>query len=261
MFVRTSHKWLNSAAKATCALTLLLYASSATARAQTDETLQKILRTHQLVVGTIGNNPPWEFTKPDGELDGYDIAIAKAIAADLGAKVTFVQMSGAARIPALQTHKVDLVVAELDYNPQRAETIAYTRAYANPTTLESLNDPNVTIGYALGGDEATILPKLLPKARLKAFTTTADAVQALLSGEVTATGEPTVVDIPLMKSHPGALRMVEPPYSTAITGIGLSAGDFAWWLWMDRWVDSFNFSGANQRLWVDYVGGGSPLVN
>jgi len=108
---------------------------------------------------------PWEFTRPDGQLDGYDIAIAKQLPADLGAKLRFVQTSGAGRIPALQTHKVDLVLAELDYTPLRAQTVAYTRASANPAsqfivmasspykTLDSLNDPNVIMGYALGGDE------------------------------------------------------------------------------------------------------------
>ena len=116
------------------------------------------------------------------------------------------------------------------------------------------------MGYALGGDEANIYPKLLPKAKLKAFTTVADDEQALVSGEVTATGEPTVLNIQMMKAHPGLLWVIDPPYDTAITGIGLPQGDFVWWLWLDRWVDNFTFTGANQAMWVKYVGGGSPLV-
>ncbi|MBV9785048.1 MAG: transporter substrate-binding domain-containing protein, partial [Acidisphaera sp.] len=63
--------------------------------AQSESILQKVLRTHVLTVGTISGNPPWEFTTPDGQLDGYDVGIAKAIAADLGAKLEFVQTSGA----------------------------------------------------------------------------------------------------------------------------------------------------------------------
>jgi len=246
--------------------------TASTAMAQTESILQKVLRTHVLTVGTISGNPPWEFTTPDGQLDGYDIGIAKAIAADLGAKVQFVQTSGAGRIPALQTHKVDCVIAELDYTPLRAQTVAYTRAYANPAsqfivqanapyhTLASLNDPNVTLGYALGGDEANIWPKLLPKAKLKAFTTVADAEQALVSGEITATGEPSVLNVQMMKTHPGVLRVIDPPYLTAITGIGVPQGDFQWWMWLDQWVENFNFTGANQAMWVKYVGGGTPLV-
>jgi polar amino acid transport system substrate-binding protein len=260
-------------AAAACAAFLITWTGPQPAFGQQESILQKVLRTHVLTVGTISGNPPWEFTRPDGQLDGYDISIATLLAADLGAKLQFVQTSGAGRIPALQTHKVDLVLAELDYTPLRAQTVAYTRAYSNPasqfivrasspyTTMESLNDPNVTLGYALGGDEANVWPKLLPKAKLKAFTTVADAEQALISGEVTATGEPTVLNFQLMKTHPGVLRMINPPYDTAITGIGVPLGDFEWWLYLDRWVANFTFSGQNQALWTKYMGGGTPLVN
>jgi polar amino acid transport system substrate-binding protein len=242
------------------------------AMAQTESTLQKVLRTHVLTVGTIAGNPPWSFTLPSGELDGYDIAIGKQIAADLGAKVEFVQTSSAGRIPALQTHKVDMVLGELDYTPARAQTVAFTMAYANPAsqflvkasspykTIEDLNDPNVTLGYGLGGNEAVLWPQILPKAKLKAFTTVADAEAALVSGAVTATGEPTVLNIKIMDIHPGTLRVINPPYFLAITSIGVAQGDFEWWLWCDRWIDNFNFNGANQALWVKYMGGGSPLL-
>ncbi|MGH7085019.1 MAG: substrate-binding periplasmic protein [Acetobacteraceae bacterium] len=270
--VPSSRRNILGAGVAGAALAAALPSAASAAPADRESILAKVLRTRILTVGTISGNPPWEITKPNGELDGYDIAIAKAIGADLGAKVKFIQTSGAGRIPILQTRKADIVVAELDYTPARAEVVAYTRAYANPAsqfivradardkTVESLNESNVTLGYALGGDEANIWPPMLPKARLKAFTTVADAEQALLAGEVTATGESTILNIDLMKSHPGKLRVLNPPYFTAITAIGLPYGDFDWWLWLDRWVDNFNFTGANLALWIRYVGGGSPLL-
>lgn len=170
-------------------------------RAQGQDTLRRVLSSHVLRVGTISGNPPWEFARPDGQLDGYDIAIAKVVARDLGAKVAFVQTSGAGRIPALQTHKVDLVLAELDYSPARAQIVAYTRPYATPglyftvlsssryQTVGDLDQAGVTLGYALGGDEAQIWPAVVPRAKLQAFTTVADALEAVRSGRVAATGE------------------------------------------------------------------------
>jgi polar amino acid transport system substrate-binding protein len=130
--MNTSPRCRNLSACRTTLGIMLMLAAPATARAES--VLQKVLRTHVLSIGTLSGNPPWEFTTPSGELDGYDIAIGKAIAADLGAKAEFVQTSGAGRIPALQTHKVDLVLGELDYTPQRAQTIAYTMAYATPAS-------------------------------------------------------------------------------------------------------------------------------
>jgi polar amino acid transport system substrate-binding protein len=240
-------------------------------QAQAQGTLQKILSSHVLTVGTISGNPPWEFVKPNGELDGYDIAIAKMIAHDLGVKLNLVQTSGAGRIPSLQTHKVDIVLAELDYSPVRAETVAYTRPYATPGlqfmvlasspyhTLDDLNNPNVTLGYALGGDEAQIWPTVVPKAKLQAFTTVADAFQAVLSGRIAATGEASFFIAQQNAKHPGQFRGINPPYIRAINGIALAHGDFDWWLWLDRCVDNFTFTGENQKLWLQYMGGGSPL--
>jgi ABC-type amino acid transport substrate-binding protein len=241
-------------------------------RGAPEEIFQKVLRTHVLTVGTISGNPPWSITKPNGELDGYDIAIARLLGRDLGARVNFVVTSGAGRIPALQTQKVDIVLAELNYTPARSLAVTYTQVYSNPIsqflvpasspykTVQSLNEPNVTLGYALGGNEAQIWPVLLPKARLQAFTTVADAEQALLSGRVTATGETDILNRQLIQAHPGMLRAINPPYVKGYVGIGLPYGDFDWWLWLDRWVGYFNYSGQNQKLWTQYMGGGTPLV-
>lgn len=242
------------------------------APAPQESALTRVLRTRRLTVGTLSGNWPWEFTTPSGMLDGYDIAIANSIGRDLGASVHFIQTSSAGRIPLLQAGKADIVIGELDYTPARAQLLAYTRAYANPMsqfvvrssspyqTVESLNDANVTLGYGLGAYEAILWPKMLPKAKLRAFSNVADAEQAMLSGEVTATGEPTVLNVRLMKANPGKLRVLNPPYFKAITCVGLAYGDFDWWLWLDRWVANFNFTGANQALWTKYVGGGSPLL-
>ena len=240
-------------------------------QAQDQGTLQKVLASHVLTVGTISGNPPWEFVQPNGELDGYDIAIAKLIAHDLGAKITFVQTSGAGRIPALQTHKVDIVMAELDYSPVRAQIVAYTRPYATPGlyftvlssspyhTLDDLNKPTVSLGYALGGDEAQIWPTVVPNAKLQGFTTVADALEAVRSQKVAATGEASFFVAQLNAKNPGQFRTINPPYIRAINGVALAHGDFDWWLWLDRWVDNFVFTGEDQKLWSKYMGGGSPF--
>ena len=101
---------------------------------------------------------------------------------------------------------------------------------------------------------------MLPKAKLQAFTTVADAEQALLSGRVTATGEIDILNRELIRAHPGLLRAINPAYIKGFVGIGLPYGDFDWWLWLDRWVAYFNYTGQNQKLWDQYMGGGSPLV-
>src|SRR2546427_13021802 len=81
-----------------CALPVAKRLGPATAADQS--ILQKVLTTHTLTVAVLAGNPPWSFTKPDGELDGYEIAMAKMLAKRLGAKAEVVQTNRAGRIPA-----------------------------------------------------------------------------------------------------------------------------------------------------------------
>jgi ABC-type amino acid transport substrate-binding protein len=252
-----------------CALPVAKRLGPATAADQS--ILQKVLTTHTLTVAVLAGNPPWSFTKPDGELDGYEIAMAKVLAKGLGAKVEFIQTNGAGRIPAVQTHKADIGISDLNYSPERAQAIAYTAPYASTgnhlrvlasspyKTVESLNSPNVNVGYSLGALEEKLLPALLPKAKFKAFTTESDVVEALVAHRIDAAGSETLSVALQMKERPGVFRMLDPSYFQGRVGIVVPYGDFDWWLYLNTWVERFNQTGDNQKLWLQYMKAGSPF--
>jgi len=252
-----------------CALPVTKPIGPATAADQ--EILQKVLTTHTLTVGTLNGNPPWSFTRPDGELDGYDVAIGKLLAHDLGAKVEFVQTPAAGRIPGLLSHRVDVVIGELNYTPERAQNVAYTEPYSTPaswvrvfasspyTTIESLNTPNATIGYSFGSLEETIFAKLFPKAKLKVFQTEDDVFQALLSHRIDASGSETLTIAQQMQQHPGMFRVLKPPYYHGRVCIAVAYGDFDWWVYVNNWVQRFDQTDDNQTLWTKYMKAGAPI--
>ena len=233
--------------------------------------LRKVLTTHTLTIGTLSGNPPWSFTRPDGVLDGYDVAIGQKLAHDLGAKVDFVQTPAAGRIPGLQTHRVDLVLGELNYTPERAQSVAYTVPYSTPAswvrvlasspyqTLESLNTPKAAVGYSIGSLEETVFAQLFPKAQHKAFQTEDDVYQALLAHRIDAGGSETLTIAEQMKQHPGTFRVLKPKYYAGRVCIAVPYGDFDWWVYVNNWVERFNQDGSNQKLWLQYMKSGSPL--
>lgn len=68
----------------------------------------------------------------DGQLQGFDIDIARIIAKGLfndPDKVQFVQQSSDARIPNLLTDKVDLTCQAMTVTAQRAQQVAFTIPY------------------------------------------------------------------------------------------------------------------------------------
>jgi polar amino acid transport system substrate-binding protein len=74
--------------------------------------------------------PPFGSLSTEGALEGYDVDVAKLLARDLGVQGELVPVRSGDRIPALLTHKADLVVANLGLNPERARAIAFSQPYA-----------------------------------------------------------------------------------------------------------------------------------
>ena len=88
-----------------------------------------------LAAGTVKIAIPESFAPfgslgASGEYEGYDVDVAKLIAADLGVELELVPVTSNQRIPFLETDRVDLVIATMGANPERAKSIWFSSAYA-----------------------------------------------------------------------------------------------------------------------------------
>ena len=91
---KTIMKFSVSASAILCAL-LLFIPSAVNATAPRQDTpapagdWDRIQQAGKLVIGTAADYPPFEFYNSDFELDGFDIALAKALGEELGVEVEF----------------------------------------------------------------------------------------------------------------------------------------------------------------------------
>ncbi|THA48621.1 glutamate ABC transporter substrate-binding protein [Streptomyces sp. A1136] len=95
-------------------------------------TVERIRKAGKLVAGVDQNSFKWGYRKPDGHLDGFDIALVKAIAKDiLGDEnaVIYRAIPTSQRIPALKENRVDIVVRAMTINCKRLEDVAFSTAY------------------------------------------------------------------------------------------------------------------------------------
>ena len=99
---------------------------AATAKAE----LSDILSSGTVKIAIPENFPPFGALGIEGEYEGYDVDVAKLIAADLGVELELVPVTSKQRIPFLETDKVDLVIATMGANPGRAKSIWFSSAYA-----------------------------------------------------------------------------------------------------------------------------------
>ncbi|WP_424971275.1 transporter substrate-binding domain-containing protein [Dinoroseobacter sp. S76] len=92
--------------------------------------LAEILEAGTVKIAVPESFAPFGFLGATGEYDGYDVDVAKLIAEDLGVELELVPVTSNQRIPFLETDRVDLVIATMGANPERAKSIWFSSAYA-----------------------------------------------------------------------------------------------------------------------------------
>jgi polar amino acid transport system substrate-binding protein len=130
-----------------------------------------------------------------GEYEGYDVDFAKLIAADLGVELELVPVTSNQRIPFLETDRVDLVIATMGANPERAKSIWFSSAYApffsgvfaaSDKSIETVDDlAGMSVGLTGGTLEDLELTKIAPEStEIIRFGDNAATRAAFESGQV-----------------------------------------------------------------------------
>ena len=92
--------------------------------------LNDIISRGTVRIGVLTGAPPMGMVDEKGNPTGYDVDVANLIAGYLSLPVELVPLTPPARIPALQTGKVDFLVATLAPTGERAKTVMFTQPYS-----------------------------------------------------------------------------------------------------------------------------------
>ncbi|WP_438497493.1 transporter substrate-binding domain-containing protein [Paenibacillus sp. IHBB 3054] len=153
-----------------------------------------------LTLGTSAEFPPYEFHKMiDGKdtIVGFDIEIAKDIAADMGAELVIRDLPFDSLLNELSSGRVDIVISGLSYTPKRAEAVGLSDVYFKAeqavvvreadkdkfATMDALK--NTKIGIQTGSIQEEIA-KEIEGAKLTSLTKMTEIVMQLQSNRVDA---------------------------------------------------------------------------
>ena len=206
------------------------------------EKLEDIIQSGAIKVAVPADFPPFGSVGKDGQPEGYDVEVARLVARDLGVKLELVPVTSPNRVAYLLTGKVDLVIASLGANPERAKVIAFTDAYApfytgvfgdGKTSIKSVADlAGKNVGVTRGTIEDAELARLAPKnATIQRFEDNNATLAALASGKVDLIATGNAAAGAFARTNPGkAEKKLVLRDSPAHIGVRKDEPDIVAWL-------------------------------
>ena len=203
-------------------------------------TMAEIAEAGTLRVGTKIDQPGFGLANTEGEPEGFDVEIAKIIAAELGLsedQIEFTETVSANREPFIQQDRVDIVVATYTINDARKQVVDFAGPYyeagqdimvasGNPEGIEGPEDlAGKTVCSVEGSTPAQNIRDNYPEANLVTYDVYSKCADDLRNGNVQAVTTDNVILTGLVAGSEGAFELVGNPFTEEPYGIGLQLGD------------------------------------
>ena len=237
--------------------------NAANASASASPVIDRILQRGELTVGMAGNMPPLNMTTKKGELIGYEVDLAGAMAKAMAVRVKLAVIPFAELMPALHSGKIDLIMSNMTITPGRNLKAAFVGPYfisgkaflTKKKTIAMAEEPedidiqNIRLVALKGSTSQAFVEKAMPHATLVTARDYDEAVKMVLEDKVHA----MVADYPIcvvsVYRYPnqGLLSVI-----TTLTyepiGVGVQAGDPLLVNWVENFMGIAEETGLLQEL-------------
>lgn len=148
-----------------------------------------------ILVGTNAEFAPFEYLEKN-EIVGFDIDLLNAISKETGIEFKIKDMAFDGLLPALQTKKVDLVIAGMTATPEREKTVLFSKPYftakqviitkKTDNSLKTFDDlSGKKVGVMLGFTGDSVVSEI-KGAKVERFNAAYAAIMALNQGKIDA---------------------------------------------------------------------------
>ena len=149
-----------------------------------------VLADGVLTVGTNAEFPPFEYVGDDGQPDGFDMALIKAIGDKMGVEVKIENMEFASLVSSIG-NKIDVAIAGMTVTDERKEVVDFSDSYYDAVQYvivpadSSIGTAEDLVGKTIGvqlGTTGDFIAQDIEGSTVSSYNKAVDAVNDLLNG-------------------------------------------------------------------------------
>jgi len=228
-------------------------------------TMKKLQDEGEITIGVKFDVPPFGRKDPQsGDVEGFDIDLAKAIADELGATPKYIEALSDNRIAFLKDGTADLILSTMTINAERDEEIDFSEPYfiAKGRILVKKDDNSIKgvkdlggkkVCTALGSTYEETLKKQAPKAKRTLVDSYSECLELIQNGGVDAVSTDDVI-LTGMIIQDDTLKLVGEDLTTEPYGVGIKQGDTAFKEFVDGVIANYKKDGSWATAYQKWVG-------
>ncbi len=212
--------------------------SLTTANAESDEKLLSTIKDRgTILIGLEATYPPFNYQDENGELVGFEVDVAKAVAERIGVNAEFVPTKWDGMLAGLETKRFDIITNQVTITEERQKKYDFTQPYTvsgiQVITREDkqadFNSPadlsGKAVGVGLGSNYEEWLTKNVPEATVSTYDDNATKLQDLLVGRLDAFLNDRLAATYLLENSGGRIVAAGEPFDKQRMGIALRKGN------------------------------------
>jgi len=228
-------------------------------------TMAKLQDKGEIAIGVKYDVAPFGFKNPQsGEIEGFDVDVANAVAAELGVKAKIIEAISDNRIPFLKDGTADLILSTMTINAERDQEIDFSEPYfiargsilikKSDTSIKGIEDlGGKNVCTALGSTYEETLKKQAPKAKRRLVDGYSECLELIQNGAVDAISTDDAILSGMIKQD-DSLKLVGKPLTTEPYGAGIKEGDKAFQEFVNEAIQKFKDDGRWATTYEKWVG-------
>jgi cystine transport system substrate-binding protein len=231
--------------------------------ADSETGLKRVEASKTLRIGLEGTYPPFNFQDKDGQLAGFEVEFAKALADQMKLKPDFRPSPFAGLLGALESKRIDVVINQITITPERAAKYDFSKPYtisgiqiivrkgrtgiATPADLAGKK-----VGVGLGTNYESWLRANVPTAVVRTYDDDPTKYQDLKAGRIDAVLNDRLVAADFVKTSPDYVAS-GPPFAAQGMGVAMLR-DPALKVAVDQAIDALRADGRLTAISMKWFG-------